>query len=279
MQVFLFIFLLLYLPVSYAQQVSCKEIIERMIKAIDETKTLSFNMKQFVRINNSIKKSEFNARIQVNPRKIYLQMIYPKEKIELLYNSEKSDKVLVKPNSFPFIPIELDPYSNLLREDNHHTIFELGFTFMGSVIKQAIAMAGKDFDKYFEYKGTVNFEGRDCYAVIINFYEFKFIDYTVKPGETLRKIAQEKKISEHMILENNPKIKDFNDVKPGQIIKIPNGYAKKTILYIDKEHYLPIMMSMFDDKGLYERFEYRNLIVNPKFSDTEFTRNHKDYGF
>jgi outer membrane lipoprotein-sorting protein len=279
MKVFLFIFLLLYLPVSYAQQVSCKEIIERMIKAIDETKTLSFNMKQFVRINNSIKKSEFNARIQVNPRKIYLQMIYPKEKIELLYNSEKSDKVLVKPNSFPFIPIELDPYSNLLREDNHHTIFELGFTFMGSVIKQAIAMAGKDFDKYFECKGTVNFEGRDCYAVIINFYEFKFIDYTVKPGETLRKIAQEKKISEHMILENNPKIKDFNDVKPGQVIKIPNGYAKKTILYIDKEHYLPIMMSMFDDKGLYERFEYRNLIVNPKFSDTEFTRNHKDYGF
>jgi outer membrane lipoprotein-sorting protein len=150
---------------------------------------------------------------------------------------------------------------------------------MGSVIKQAVTMAGKDFDKYFEYKGSVNFDGRDCHAVVITFEDFKFIDYTVKPGENLRKIAQEKKISDYMILENNPKIKDFNDVKPGQIIKIPNGYAKKTILYIDKEHYLPLMMSMFDDKGLYERFEYRNLIVNPKFSDTEFTRNHKDYGF
>jgi hypothetical protein len=197
MRVFPLLLLLFYLTVSYAQQASCKEIVERMIKAIDETKTLSFNFKQLARVNSSIKKSELNARIQVNPRKIYIHMVYPKERIELLYNAEKSNKVLVKPNSFPFIPIELDPYSNLLREDNHHTIFELGFTFMGSVIKQAVTMAGKDFDKYFEYKGTVNFDGRDCHAVVITFEDFKFIDYTVKPGENLRKIAQEKKISDY----------------------------------------------------------------------------------
>lgn len=263
----------------HAQHANCKDIVERMIKAIDETKTLSFNFKQLARINNSMKKSELNARIQVNPRKIYIQMTYPKERVELLYNSEKSDKVLVKPNSFPFIPIELDPFNNLLREDNHHTIFELGYTFMGAVIKQAVTVAGKDFDKYFECKGTVNFEGRECFAVVITYDDFKFIDYTVKPGENLRKIAHDKKISDYMILENNPKIKDYDDVKPGQVIKIPNGYAKKTILYIDKEHYLPIMMAMFDDKGLYERFEYRNLKVNPKFPDTEFLKHHKDYGF
>lgn len=279
MRVILLFLLLTKLTLSNAQQSTCKDVVDRMMKAIDETKTLSFNFKQLVRVNNSMKKSEINARIQVNPRKVYIHMVYPKERIELLYNAEKSDKVLVKPNSFPFIPIELDPFSSHLREDNHHTLFELGYTFMGSVIKQAVTMAGKNFDKYFEYKGNVNFEGRDCHAVVITFEDFKFVDYTVKQGENLRKIAQEKKISDFMILENNPKIKDFNDVTPGQVIKIPNGYAKKTILYIDKEHYLPLMIAMFDDKGLYERFEYRNLIVNPKFSDTEFTRNHKDYGF
>ncbi len=279
MRVILLFLLLTKLTLSNAQQSTSKDVVDRMMKAIDETKTLSFNFKQLARVNNSMKKSEINARIQVNPRKVYIHMVYPKERIELLYNAEKGDKVLVKPNSFPFIPIELDPFSSHLRDDNHHTLFELGYTFMGSVIKQAVTMAGKDFDKYFEYKGNVNFEGRDCHAVVITFEDFKFVDYTVKQGENLRKIAQEKKISDFMILENNPKIKDFNDVKPGQVIKIPNGYAKKTILYIDKEHYLPLMMAMFDDKGLYERFEYRNLIVNPKFSDTEFTRNHKDYGF
>lgn len=279
MRIILLLFFGLQLYPSFAQQSSCKEIVERMIKSIDETKTLSFNFKQLARVNNSMKKSEINSRIQVNPRKVYINMLYPKERVELLYNAENGDKVLVKPNSFPFIPIELDPFSNYLREDNHHTIFELGYTFMGSVIKQAVVMAGKDFDKYFEYKGTVNFEGRDCHAVVITFEDFKFIDYTVKQGENLRKIAQEKKISDFMILENNPKIKDFNDVKPGQVIKIPNGYAKKTILYIDKDHHLPLMMAMFDDKGLYERFEYRNLVVNPKFPETEFLRNNKDYGF
>lgn len=279
MRLFLSLILFFQLFICSAQSSNCKEIVDRMIKAIDETKTLSFNFKQLARVNNSIKKSEINARIQVKPRKIYIQMVYPKERIEILYNEEISKNVLVKPNSFPFIPIELDPFSNHMREDNHHTIFELGFTFMGSVIKQAVAMAGKDFEKYFECKGDVNFEGRECHAIVINFEDFKFVDYTVKQGENLRKIAQEKKISDFMILENNPKIKDFNDVKPGQVIKIPNGYAKKTILYIDKEHNLPIMMTMFDDKGLYERFEYRNLIVNPKFPETEFLRHHKDYGF
>lgn len=279
MRVIILFLFFLQTSILSAQQLSCKEVVDRMNKAIEETKTLSFNFKQLARVNNSMKKSEINARIQVNPRKVYINMLYPKERIELLYNAEKGDKVLVKPNSFPFIPIELDPFSNHLRDDNHHTLFELGYTFMGSVIKQAVVMAGKDFDKYFEYKGTVNFEGRDCHAVVITFEDFSFIDYTVKQGENLRKIAQEKKVSDFMILENNPKIKDFNDVKPGQVIKIPNGYAKKTILYIDKEHYLPLMMTMFDDKGLYERFEYRNLIVNPKFPENEFLRNNKDYGF
>lgn len=279
MKIILLLFFSFSFYCSFAQHSSCKEIVERMLKSIDETNTLSFNFKQLVRVNNSIKKSEINARIQVNPRKVYMKMLYPKERIELLYNAEISDKVLVKPNSFPFIPIELDPFSNLLREDNHHTLFELGFTFMGSVIKHAMVIAGKDFDKYFECKGTVNFNGRNCYAVVITFNDFKFLDYTVKQGENLRKIAQEKKISDFMILENNPNIKNFNDVKPGQVIKVPNGYAKKTILYIDKEHHLPLMMAMFDDKGLYEHFEYHNLLVNPKFPKTEFLRNNKDYGF
>ncbi len=89
MRLFLLFFICIQLSVAHAQQASCKEIVERMNKAIDETKTLSFNFKQLARVNNGMKKSEINARIQVNPRKVYINMVYPKERIELLYNAEK----------------------------------------------------------------------------------------------------------------------------------------------------------------------------------------------
>jgi outer membrane lipoprotein-sorting protein len=275
---FFIVFFLLLFHTNETTSYSCQEIVEKMLKSIDDAKTLSFNFKQMARINGSIKKSEINARLQVSPRKIFIHIMQPKHNVKILYNSEKGSKVTVKPNSFPFIPIELDPLSNILRDDNHHTIFELGYTFTGEILKEAFKNAGNDFNKYFECKGIVDFEGKSCYAVVINYDDFKFIDYTVKAGENLRSIAQSKKLSEYMILENNPKLKDYNDVKAGQVIKIPTGYAKKTILYIDKELFLPVMMSMFDDKGLYERFEYRDLKVNPKFPESEFLKTNKEYG-
>ena len=56
------------------------------------------------------------------------------------------------------------------------------------------------------------------------------------------------------------KIKELNDigdeVKPGQVIKIPSSYAKKTTLYIDKTNYLPIYHKMEDEKGIYEIYEF-----------------------
>ena len=53
-----------------------------------------------------------------------------------------------------------------------------------------------------------------------------------------------------MILERNPKAGGYYDVKAGQIISIPNAYAKLTLLLIDKETLLPLNNKVFDDKGL-----------------------------
>jgi hypothetical protein len=34
-----------------------------------------------------------------------------------------------------------------------------------------------------------------------------------------------------MVLENNPGLDDYNDVKPGDVIKVPTYYAQTTVLY------------------------------------------------
>ena len=102
---------------------------------------------------------------------------------------------------------------------------------------------------------------------------------TVKKGENITTIARRLRLSEYMILENNPKISSYTDVKEGQIISIPNAYAKLTLLLIDKEYLLPVNNKVFDDKGVFEMYEYHDLKVNVPIAPEEFTKNYKGYHF
>jgi outer membrane lipoprotein-sorting protein len=45
----------------------------------------------------------------------------------------------------------------------------------------------------------------------------------------------------------------------------------KRYLYIDEANSFPIYQEMNDDKGLYEKYEYNGLKVNPTFAGDEFT--------
>jgi murein DD-endopeptidase MepM/ murein hydrolase activator NlpD len=47
--------------------------------------------------------------------------------------------------------------------------------------------------------------------------------YTVKPGDTLGKIAKNNGVSLSQLLEANPQIKDPNRIKVGDLITLPNG--------------------------------------------------------
>lgn len=51
----------------------------------------------------------------------------------------------------------------------------------------------------------------------------------------------------------NSKLKDYFDIlKPGQVIKVPNYYAKTVVMYIDQFYFLPIGVKVYDDKSLFE---------------------------
>ena len=54
---------------------------------------------------------------------------------------------------------------------------------------------------------------------------------------------------------------------------------EKLILYIDKATYLPRIIKVYDDKGLFESYEYHNLQLNPHIADEEFTKEYKGYKF
>lgn len=256
---------------------SCKEILQNTTESVEKIQTLKFHLKCNERINGKLTYTESHVKMNASPRKVYINVRGP----EVLYLEGKNKgNALVNPNGFPFMNLNLDPMGNLMREGQHHTLHEVGFTYFSNIIKHSMAVSGEKFEEYFKCKGMITWNGRECYYVQAEYPYFKFSEYAVQKGETLVSIAKKLRVSEYMILEGNqPKVKNYNDVKSGQKIKVPNVYGSKLIMYIDKELLLPRVIKVYDDKGLFESYEYHSLQVNVKFNDEEFTKEYKEYGF
>jgi len=253
-----------------------RKILNDVLDSIGAIKTLRYNLQCSERIKGVMQHTESKVKLQVSPRKLYLSLKSP----ELLWvQGTNGGEALVNPGSFPYMNLNLDPYGSLMRKDQHHTIHEMGLQYLAEILKDGIKKAGDDVDKYFVILGEEKYNGRACYKLSIAFPAFAWFPYTVKKDETITSIARKLHVSEYMILENNPKVSWYDDVKAGQIIQVPDGYAKLTLLLIDKEYLLPVNNKVYDDKGLFETYEYYNLQVNPPIAAEEFTKDYKDYHF
>lgn len=256
-----------------------RELIDKIFTAVDNVKTLRYELQCNERIKGKMQHTESKVKLQVSPRKLYLYI----KGIEVLWvQGQNNGNALVNPNSFPYINLNLDPYGTLMRSDQHHTIHEMGYQYLADILKDGLKKVtdkGEKLDKYFAVLADDKHDGKECYKLSISFPDFAWINYTVKKGENLTTISRRLRISEYMVLENNPKLGGYNDVKEGDVIKIPNAYGKLTLLMIDKQTLLPLNNKVFDDKGLYETYEYYNLQLNPFISPEEFTKTYKEYNF
>jgi len=251
-------------------------LINKIFNSIDNVKTVRYNLQCNERIKGRMQHTESQVKLQVSPRRLYLSLKGP----EVLWiQGANNGDALVNPGAFPYINLNLDPYGLLMRKDQHHTIHEMGFHYLQSILKDGVRKAGDKLDKYFTVLNEEKYNGRVCYKLHISFPDFTWVPYTVKKGENLTSIARKLFVSEYMVLEKNSKINWYNDVKEGQVIQVPTAYAKLTLLLIDKELLLPVNNKVFDDKGLYETYEYYNLQVNTPIAPEELTRNYKDYNF
>lgn len=253
-----------------------KELIDNLFEAIDNVKTMRFSLQCNERIKGRMQHYESKVKLQVSPRKLYLSLKGP----EVLWiQGANNGNALVNPGAFPYMNLNLDPYGSLMRKDQHHTIHEMGFQYLADILRDGIKRSGDKFDKYFVMAGEEKLNGRMCYKLTISFPDFAWVPYIVKKGENLTSIARKLRVSEYMVLMNNSKVSWYNDVKEGQIIRVPNAYGKLTILLIDKEHFLPVSNKVFDDLGLFETYEYQDLKVNPQIPAEEFSKDYKDYNF
>ena len=186
---------------------------------------------------------------------------------------------MVRPNKFPYVNLNLSPFNSLVRKNHHHTIYEIGFAYIGSVINYNILNRKDEFYSGLNYDGEVEWKNKKYYKLTLDNKSFGFIDYTVQSGENLYTIGKKFMVSDYMILANNKSISNYDDVKPGRVIKIPNCFAKKIELYLDKGNFLPVIEVIYDDKGLFAQYEFTSLVVNGILKPEEFTPKYKDYKF
>lgn len=253
-----------------------QEILKNIFVSVSNIKTLRYHLLCSERIKGKMQHTESLVKLQINPRKLYLSLKGP----EVLWvQGENKGDALVNPGTFPFVNLNLDPFGLIMRKDQHHTIHEMGIHYMADIIKDGVLKAGSNFEKHFFILGEETYNGHVCYKLTIAFPDFTWGPYTVKKGETITSISRRLHVSEYMVLENNPAATWYSDVKAGQIIQVPNVYAKLTMLLIDKESFLPLSNKVYDDKGLFETYEYLNLQVNPVISSEEFTKGYKGYHF
>lgn len=263
-----------------AQELSSKEILDRMFASIKKVNSLTFTLKKKERIGTELNYGEQKVKFTTSPKRVYTEIIIPNKGVELIYVEGLNNNMgYLNPNGFPYINLNLNPYSGPLRKGNHHTLHEVGFEYISDIVSHIYSQAGSDFNRIFLNEGSIVFENKDCYKLIIDYLPYKYVPYAVLPNESVTDIGYKLFISDYMILQLNKNIKDYDDVKAGQIIIVPTAYAKKTLLYIDKITNMPVVQIMYDEKGLIAQYEFHNLIVNPKIDVAEFTPEYEGYHF
>ncbi len=277
---FITIFLVLLFslgPLQAGLQPTCRQLISTMLQEIENVHTASYTLNSSERVKLKILRATSHIKLNLIPRQLYFKN---NAGVEIIYN-ELVDKenALVYPNTFPYFNLKLDPHRSIMRNNLHHTIFELGFHHVGSIIQNAVKYSELNFDKWFTYMGIVKFNNRDCHKIYFEYPDFKYVKYKVHKKETATSIALKLGVGEYRIIQNNANISFTDYIKEGRILSVPNVYASKTLMYIDKELNLPVYIKAFDDQGFYESYEFFDLKVNINFAPTEFEKSFPGYKF
>jgi outer membrane lipoprotein-sorting protein len=255
-------------------------ILKEVFKNNKSVKSLRLTILMKERIDHDFicKKTDF--KVVYKPHKIYLKQEYPHKNLEVLYvEGQNENKALVSTKSFPWTIMKLDPIGFLMRRNQHQSIFKSGFDFFLSVLENICNKYDHDLDSMLEYEGEVNYAGIECYKITVNNIHFSYLPYKVASGENMESISGKLYVSDYMIFEKNPKIKTYDDIKPGTQLVVPSDYAKEITVYIDKQKMIPVGLKIFDDQGLFEEYTFSDVTLNPVFTAHDFDRDNPDYGF
>ena len=187
------------------------KILHQMYDSIKNIKTLRVKVNGVERQEKKFVLSASEYKVQTQPRKIYL--INKEKKIEILYNPELyGSKAVVKPHTFPYLTVSLDPTGSIMRKNQHYSINEIGYTFIGNSIALTINK-DKDGIANFAYIGKSPKNGHSCYLLEYENKNFAYTNYTVGDKETATVLANKLGVNDFLLRDKNDLINDFGYLK------------------------------------------------------------------
>lgn len=261
-------------------QINADSILNKTFNNIESIYTLKYYITSRERIDNGYKLDKGLYKISKKPILFYYKQIIPATGAEVLVNSETYPKALVNTNKTLLPNLKLSPYGEVLRDARHHNLYQAGYDYFKNILISLQNKYKLKWSNIATVEDNIKIGQYNCYKITLTNPYFKIIDYTIKEKTTPQQLALKLNICDYHLLQLNSDISSiFQDLKIGQTIKIPNSYAYKIILYIDKKLYITVKIEVYDYMGLFEEYLFDSIEINPTFKKEEYFSNYKDYGF
>lgn len=277
---YFFILALLVAPLLRAQNPEPLQILNTMIDRTGTLKTLRYELKKYERVGGKLLLEHMRFKLRREPFAVYGYQLSPRKGVEVLYPAEPgSQRVLVKPNTFPYVSLTFDPYSDILLENQHQTIFAAGYDQSRRLLLAAREQYKQELPRLVKYEGALIWDGRKCYKLLLQPPAYQIRTYTVQAGDNLFSIAEKLRVSWYKIMELNGIKSPNTSLKVGQVLKVPSDYGKLIRVIIDAERFIPLVLEVEDEVGVFERYEYYGVEVDVPFTEKDFSRNNPEYRF
>lgn len=258
-------------------------VIERVIHAIEDLKTCQFEMRAKERIDNTYVFTHSAAYVNYEPRKIFMRAFNENGglKNEILYiEGQNNGDALVASLGFPFINLNLAPLGSTMRSKKQLTILEAGGKFLGEMLAFGYPNMLKNDSKVkvdlLEVKDETH--GKMFHLTITN-TDYAFAMVSTEGESSLRVFCNDIGVPEYKVLEINDNIDAFDDEVNGLTLLVPNYFCKVIKMKVRASDFMPISVSLFDEKGLYAQYAYDLFRVNPEISPQVFNKDNPAYTF
>ena len=256
--------------------VTTEQLTARMSAAIDGLRTLRCTVVAKERIGNSYAPARTTMKVGYKPARIYIKN---QKGVEVLWLAgQNGGDALVYPGAFPYVTLSLDPNGKIMRGGQHHTALQAGFGAISGMLRTPAARQDNAFTKSFRYVGDTTLQGRTNYVLRSDYPQFRYVTYKAGKNETIGSVAERFGCGEFRVIERN-NLPIGEAIPEGKVLQVPNAYGRRTVLCVDPKTYLPTLVQVNDDKGLYERFEFQDVVPNQPIAPEEFTKTNKGYKF
>ncbi|TVT39237.1 DUF1571 domain-containing protein [Hymenobacter setariae] len=256
--------------------ITTPQLMSQLTVAIQNLKTLRCAADASERIGTKYVKDHSVMKLAFNPLRVYLKN---GKGVEVLYlTGQNNGDAWVNPNAFPYVTLSLAPEGSLMRKGQHHTVLQAGFGTITDLLEGSANRPDKSFNRSFRYAGDTTVQGRPHYILRSDYPQFRYVVYKASKNETPATVAARFGCGEYRILERN-KLDVGEKLAEGQVVQVPNAYGRRTLVVVDPKTFLPTAVAVYDDRGLYEKYEFSNVVANQPIPPAEFTKTYQGYHF